>query len=180
MLPQNVIERFNQLFESTEIDPWTGCRLLKSNLQGRRASRAYGRLTVENKNYTASRLSYEIEIGPIPEGLCVLHECDTPACIEPSHLWVGTNLDNIRDKVEKGRQAKGERITTGRNTARGERQGRAKLTADNVRQIRALYAEGGISQETLGAMFGVSQVHISRVLRGDSWLHVTHPVRRHT
>ena len=83
----------------------------------------YG-LTSRFGQVIAHRLAYQAFIGPIPPGLCVLHYCDTPACVNPNHLYVGTHADNVKDKVRKGRQAKGERhgsITHPEKLARGDK-----------------------------------------------------------
>jgi len=65
--------------------------------------RGYGKLWAEGKTFAAHRFSYELFNGPIPEGLCVLHSCDNPACVKPTHLFLGTNADNTNDMVSKGR-----------------------------------------------------------------------------
>lgn len=67
-------------------------------------SHGYGRLGLWNKIYSAARLSFEVKYGPIADGMCVLHKCDNPLCIKPSHLFLGTKLDNTRDMMRKGRQ----------------------------------------------------------------------------
>lgn len=63
----------------------------------------YGRFRVDGKKTLAHRASYEAFIGPIPEGMLVCHKCDTPACVNPSHLFLGTDKDNVRDCINKGR-----------------------------------------------------------------------------
>jgi len=67
----------------------------------------YGRIRVNRKDKMAHRISWEIHNGPIPEGMWVLHNCDNPPCVNPEHLWLGNHLDNVRDKVNKNRQARG-------------------------------------------------------------------------
>src|SRR3990167_4590258 len=71
----------------------------------------YGNLTIWNKGKSkglrAHRVSWEIHFGKIPKDMNVLHKCDNPSCVNPNHLWLGTQADNMLDKVLKGRQAKG-------------------------------------------------------------------------
>lgn len=109
----------------------------------------------------AHRVSWELANGPIPNGLNVLHRCDNRRCVNPAHLFLGTIADNNRDRWEKGREA----------DRRGVKNGRAKLTADQVGEIRTRYAAGGISQERLGLEYGVCQTQISRIIH-KQWRHV--------
>lgn len=107
----------------------------------------------------ASRLAWQLLCGEIPEGLFVLHNCpggDNPACCNPEHLWLGTNTDNMRDKVEKRRHA------------RGETHGAAKLTTEQVRTIRERMA-GGASNRRLAREHGVSVASISHIRTGRRW-----------
>ena len=80
--------------------------------------KGYGRFKLKGRMVTAHRHAYELEVGPIPDGLFVLHECDNPSCVNPRHLFLGTQLDNIRDRDKKGRHV----------ACHGERHGEAKLT----------------------------------------------------
>jgi hypothetical protein len=87
----------------------------------------YGMLRIHNKGKLAHRISYERSVGPIPEGMNVLHSCDNPACLNPDHLFLGTQRDNIQDCVRKGRW---------RGGAPGEKHGNCKLTQEQVLKIR--------------------------------------------
>lgn len=97
--------------------------------------------------------------GAIPPRLQVLHHCDNPPCVNPAHLFLGTNADNVADKLRKGRLP----------DTRGERNANAHLTAALVQQIRD--ATG--SQQAIGARFGVSQSLVSQIKRRVAWAHVT-------
>lgn len=77
----------------------------------------YGKLKINGRYQGTHRVAYSLFIGPIPDGLCVCHHCDTPGCVNPAHLFVGTNTDNMRDMKLKGRAACG---TTGRRLSRSE------------------------------------------------------------
>jgi len=96
--------------------------------------------------------------GEIPAGICVLHHCDNRACCNPDHLYLGTKLDNARDRVRRKRE--GDR--------RGEKNGRAKLTADDVRTIRS----SKTNQCVLAADYGISQAMVSQIQRGVAWRHI--------
>jgi hypothetical protein len=76
---------------------WTACR----------DRYGYGRLSAEGRRYKAHRASWELHFGPIPEGKGVLHSCDNPPCVRPDHLFLGTQVDNIRDMIAKGRYVNG-------------------------------------------------------------------------
>jgi hypothetical protein len=105
------------------------------------------------------RLAYAIERGDIPESMMVLHSCDRPACCNPAHLRLGTHADNMADRTARDRV--GPRA--------GEANPRHRLTYASVRAIRAAYARGGVTQDALAHEHGVSQVTVSRVVRGETW-----------
>jgi hypothetical protein len=96
-------ERFLSRFvvnETTGCWLWTSTRLTDSYGRPRNG---YGVMRIGRKMQRAHRLSYELHVGPIPDGLFVCHACDVPACVNPGHLWLGTQADNMRDKKRKGR-----------------------------------------------------------------------------
>lgn len=108
----------------------------------------------------AHRVSWEIHEGPIPDGMSVLHRCDNPACVNPAHLFLGTQTDNMADAWSKGRR----RVPP----SQGERNGRARLTVVDAALIRAAYKRG-MTQTALAGRFGVPQTHISRIVRNKAW-----------
>ena len=92
--------------------------------------------------------------GPIPDGLCVLHRCDTPECINPDHLWLGTNRDNILDKVSKGR------------TPNGETHWKAKLKREAVQEIKARFTA---LRRELAVKYAVSVATVNNIASKKGW-----------
>jgi len=82
-----------------DLDPTTGCMLWG----GSSIAAGYGKIAWKGEGLLTHRISWELNFGPIPKGLCVCHHCDIPPCINPYHLFVGTYSDNERDKLRKGR-----------------------------------------------------------------------------
>lgn len=123
----------------------------------------YGHMTIFGKGWFSHRYSYTIHFGFIPDGLSVLHKCDNVLCVNPSHLFLGTALDNARDRNRKGRQSKGE----GRWAH--------KLTEGQVKEIRQRYrswASNKSNSKQLAEEFGVTRDHIRVVAIGKSWKHL--------
>ena len=121
----------------------------------------YGKFQILDKTKIAHRVSWELTNGPIPDGLQVLHKCDVPACVNPAHLWLGTQLDNMRDKHTKGRAV----------YARGEQSGTARLTEQNVYEVFSL-RRAGWKQKQIADLYGVKQQCISRILSKKRWAHI--------
>lgn len=119
----------------------------------------HGRFHIGGTKQSAHRISWLFEYGPIPYGLHVLHRCDTPACVNPNHLFLGTHLDNMKDRDDKGRT----------RTLLGENSPNAILTNHQVRLIKRLSKETTIQQATIARLFSVSPPHISGILRGKAW-----------
>ena len=140
-----------------------GCWLWTGGL----ISTGYGLLSVRGKLTLAHRYSYTLHNEPITNGLHVLHRCDNPRCVNPGHLFLGTNDDNIRDRIAKGR-GRGH----ARPKSRGENHCNAKLTDDAVREMRAM-AGRGVPHNEIARQFGVSHATANKIIRRKSWAHVT-------
>lgn len=115
----------------------------------------YGALSVAGKAQKTHRISYVLHRGEIPSGKYVCHGCDNPACCNPDHLFLGTQVNNMADMRAKARQAS------------GSANGRAKLTEADVVAIRA---SEGLSQNRLAARYGVTRQLISLIQANKSWV----------
>lgn len=115
----------------------------------------YGMFTYQCKTESAHRASYLLHVGKIPAGMFVLHRCDNRLCVNPEHLWLGTQQDNMRDRSEKGRRAQ------------GVANGQSKLDEAAVREIRS-------SKKTkeLADKYGVHRTLIQQIRRGKGWSHI--------
>ena len=127
---------------------------------GSRDRKGYGLVSVNGRTERAHRFSWILANGSVPDGLHVLHKCDNSACVKPGHLFLGTNLDNVIDREEKGRG----------NQPRGERNANSRLTASDVVAIRSLRAT--LTQVQIAARFGTTQGTVGKILRGEAWRHV--------
>lgn len=115
----------------------------------------YGQIAVNRRPVSAHRYAYSIAFGSIPNGLCVCHRCDVRACVNPAHLFLGTNMENMRDKMAKGRHV----------SSVGERNGNAKLTNEQVLAIRS----DSRSLREIAADYGVVDTTISHIKTGRNW-----------
>ena len=121
----------------------------------------HGEVRIDKKLVRAHRVVWEWLIGPIPDGMCVLHSCDNPPCVNPDHLFVGTKKDNTQDMMQKGRNRYAPH--------RGEAHGNAVLMQSQVDEIRGLYATGRYTQVQIAAMYGTTQSHVSQITRRAQW-----------
>lgn len=134
-----------------------------------------GSEVVRGRAIKAHRASWEIHFGAIPAGLHVLHKCDTPLCVRPDHLFLGTHQDNMRDMALKGRSTIGDRNPSRLypdRVARGSRSGHAKLNSVAVLCIRYLHRIGVASYAEMSESFGVSESAISMIINRRRWAHL--------
>ena len=153
---------------------------------GHVSSEGYGRFYLGRKTRIAAhRLSYEIVHGAAPSTLVVCHVCDNRPCVNPQHLFLGTQADNVEDCVRKGRHGsvlKPWRVPTGdRNGARthpetrqGENNAKSRLTEVQVIEIRRLGSEG-VPSNVLGRMFDIPTAYARAIVRGLRWRHLLSP-----
>jgi hypothetical protein len=134
---------------------WTGGRL----------KTGYGSMGIyHGGDMLAHRFSWILHNGPIPDGLCVCHNCpggDNTSCVNPAHLFLGTHEDNMQDASKKGRL----------HPAKGEQAWNAKLTATDICAIRDA-ASNGTQQQVLARIYGVSKPCISNIVHRKRWKHI--------
>jgi hypothetical protein len=145
-----MIDRF---LEKVSPEPNTGCWIWTASTR----RDGYGRFRVEGCTVLAHRVSYELSVGPIGDKH-VLHKCDNPACVNPDHLFLGTNADNMRDRNAKGRQAR----------QRGEANGSAKLSREDVLAIRG----DPRTATAVAKEYGVHNATVSQIKRRKTWGHI--------
>lgn len=126
---------------------------------GSKREHGHGRFDVPGVGSSAHRFSYHIHNGPIPEGRGVLHKCDNGSCVNPSHLFTGTQKDNMEDAANKNR------------VEYGEKHYRSVLTDGDIRKIRQLYSEG-IRIKEIAEMFPVNRGCISKIVHRLRWSHI--------
>lgn len=134
-----------------------GCVLWKGAIAGK----GYGYFLFENKTISAHRMSYRLFNGIIPENFFVLHTCDNRKCVNPDHLFLGTNNDNVKDMVNKKRNSCGK----------GKNHGKAKLDDKTVKRIKILLSQK-IPQKELARKFKISTSTISSIALGITWKNV--------
>jgi predicted DNA-binding protein (UPF0251 family) len=121
---------------------------------GATTKRGYGKRQIKGKHYLVHRLAFQERHGYLPT--VVRHTCDNPPCHNPDHLIPGTQADNMRDMVDRGRSNAGRKHWA------------AKLSPEQVEEIRAAY-ESGESQPSIAARYNVSRGHVSNIVRKSTW-----------
>ena len=148
-LTERQLEHFWSKVQKSNCWEWTGS-----------TKNGYGLLRVNGSDYYAHRISYAIT-NEDPGKFCVCHTCDNPKCVNPSHLWLGTHLDNMGDMVAKRRHSHGEKTP------------QAKLTKEQVKEI----LESKETHQILSDRYGVSRRHIGDIRTGVCWNHLEGPRR---
>jgi hypothetical protein len=145
----NIISRF-----WTKVNKTDSCWLWTANT----CRDGYGNITANKIQYKAHRYSLMIHGVVVPKGSIVMHTCDNPSCVRPEHLKVGSQLDNMKDKVNKNRQTKGESNVL------------SKLTESTVLEIRSLYPS--LSVRKLSRKYNTCENNIRAIIKRDTWKHI--------
>lgn len=142
-----------------KVDKSGGCWLWTASTN----KKGYGQFGREKGGSSlAHRVAYQLLNGPIPKGLYVCHRCDNPPCVRPSHLFLGTQAENDKDKINKGRQGKGTRFSN------------AKMTEEGIGDILCLRQQGW-TFDALARRFSISPRLVSGIVKGKKWKHVLAP-----
>lgn len=126
--------------------------------RGTRGRGGYGRFWFQERTHAAHRVSWIFENGEFEPRLLVCHKCDNPSCVNPNHLFLGNQSENVVDMVRKGR--------------RGALCGNRKLTESDVLEIRRVYALGGATHKELSSRYGVGPYAIGAITRNKTWRHL--------
>lgn len=146
---KNPVDRF---LAKVDVVTESGCWIWMGSLQ----RNGHGQMFIDGGLSGAHRASWILFVGPIPEGLCVCHKCDVYSCVNPSHLFLGTQKDNMDDMARKGRSAKGENSHV------------SKLTERDIISIR----NDTRTCRVIGADYGISCGHVSLIKTRKSWRHI--------
>lgn len=158
-VPHDLFRKFFDRVEKPADD--AGCWLWTGAVDREGYGMFYTAIDDDRRTHRAPRISYLIHKGTIPDGMVVCHTCDVPACVNPDHLFIGSSQDNTSDMLTKGRS----------NPRIGERHGSAKLTEQDVRDIRVLRGQG-IGVRELARRYNVSHGTITLIASRKTWKHV--------
>lgn len=164
-----------RILERVAMIPEAGCWIWLGSTN----QKGYGFIREGGKNVLTHRASYAAMVGPIPDGLWVLHRCDVPSCVNPAHLFVGTRQDNMIDCGQKKRNAlqidpsKSFFATPEgkKRRAKGERHGSAKITSEQAIEIRTRLLAGQ-RQAAIARSIGCSEDIVGHIKRGTTWTHL--------
>lgn len=151
---KTLLERFEEKFiPVTESGCWIWTAY--TNADG------YGQINADNRMKKAHRVSWELYNGVIPDSMCICHKCDTPSCVNPNHLFLGTHTENIQDMFLKGRA----------DLKHGSKHGRTELSEEDVISMRKKCNEG-TPQQYFADKHGINKGTVSKIILRKTWRHV--------
>ena len=138
--------------------PFCGCHLWSASVN----NFGYGKFGIYPKWVLAHRYAWELENGPIPEGKCVLHHCDTPSCVNSKHMYIGDKRDNAQDREKRNRS----------NHPTALKHHKTKLMPSQVHEIRDLFDTGKYSFYKLGKIYGIDGKSVANIIDRRVWTSV--------
>jgi len=147
-------QRFEEKYIIKDKSCWEWIGSLSNNM--------YGSFWNGDTYVGAHRMSYELYKEDIPKDMCVLHTCDNPRCVNPDHLWIGTREDNNKDRSNKNRNA----------DMQGEKHPQAKLTEQDIKEIRLLNSMKCFMQREIGEIYNITNKHVNNIVKFKIWKHV--------
>lgn len=184
--PPNVEPRFlrgtNKNGPMHPYDPEKGRCWIWTGMKNRKG---YGLMKIGRRGFSCHRVSFEMHTRELSPGECALHTCDRPSCVNPSHIYAGSNQDNVNDKMKRGRfvpfgpvpadrrarGAKNGAYTKPHRVRKGSNNGRSKLNERQIPAIRGLLI-GGVSRKAIAKTYSVSEGLIDQIAQGKIWRHV--------
>jgi hypothetical protein len=156
----------SRLLSRVVVDQATGCW----NWTGSKIKFGYGRMGVDGRTYCTHRLSYQVFVGDIPEGLCVCHKCDNPSCINPVHLFLGTHSENMLDAYRKGRVSppEGDKV----QYKKGHKAFNRVLPDNQVIEIKQML-KTGIAPSVIARKMNLKRQVVADIKRGQAYFDVT-------
>lgn len=138
--------------------------------QAARMSSGYGMMRLNGVSTGAHRISWMLHYGDIPKGVCVCHKCDNRLCVRPDHLFLGTQADNIRDMMNKGRIARGKQLN--HPNQKGDKNHNAVVTEKQVRHVLLMYYKENKKQAEISRIVGLTYANVWAIVHRKSWKHI--------
>jgi hypothetical protein len=149
-----------------KVNKTTSCWLWMGSIED-----GYGTARCDGKTQRTHRICWQIVNGSIPNGLQVLHHCDVRNCVNPNHLFLGTNYDNVQDKMQKGRHLTGSQAAQYSNPKRGEENWHSKFTDEQVLDMRWQYSHGAKICDIAEDWDQLPHV-VNMIVHGKRWAHL--------